>query len=89
MTSEANDGETRAFFAERDRFGLPPDQLHFFTQGMLPAFDERGRILRSSASQLALSPNGNGGVYLSLQEAGLLEEMSRRGVTSVFQAPHP
>ena len=85
MTSAANDGATRAFFREHDDFGLEAAQLHFFPQGMLPAFDEAGLILRSSAGELALSPNGNGGVYLSLHEAGLLHLLATQGVTSVFQ----
>jgi len=43
MTSASNDQATRDFFAAKSNFGIPSDQLHFFPQGMLPAFDERVR----------------------------------------------
>eukprot|EP00967_Tisochrysis_lutea_P136769 scaffold244350_cov28-Tisochrysis_lutea.AAC.2 len=45
----------------------------------------QGRILRASHAELSLSPNGNGGVYLSLLESGMLDHLEAAGVTSVFQ----
>ena len=85
MTSESNDSTTRQFFSSRSNFGIPESQLHFFQQGMLPAFSFDGKILRASEDELAMSPNGNGGVYLSLHESGLLSRLELEGVTSLFQ----
>jgi len=42
MTSPANDAETRAFFDEHRHFGLPREDVVFFTQGQMPALS-RGR----------------------------------------------
>ena len=35
--------ETRGFFEENRRFGLQSDQIVFFQQGVMPAFDREGR----------------------------------------------
>lgn len=74
MTSEKNDEETRAFFELHDYFGYPKNFVRFFVQGMAPCVDLSGKLLLESKGRLALSPNGNGGWYLSLARAGLLED---------------
>lgn len=85
MTSPENDAATRAFFEEKRWFGLEPGQVTFFTQGMLPALDAAtGRILLAAPGQLALSPNGHGGVLLALRDAGLLDAWQQRGIEDVF-----
>ncbi|HMP57713.1 MAG TPA: UDPGP type 1 family protein [Gemmatales bacterium] len=85
MTSEENDAETQAYFAEHRSFGLEPGQLTFFTQGMMPALDAAtGRILTTAPGELAMSPNGHGGVLLALRDSGLLEDWARRGISVLF-----
>ena len=42
MTSSGNDEQTREFFVEHQRFGLPEDRLLIFAQGEAPAIDEAG-----------------------------------------------
>ncbi len=81
MTSDKNDRETRAFFAEHDYFGYPKEDISFFVQDMAPATDFDGKILLEEKGKLALSPNGNGGWYASLLRAGLLPSLKARGVT--------
>lgn len=80
MTSDLNDGTTRAFFEEHNYFGYPAEEVFFFRQEMAPAVDEQGKLLMSAKDSLALSPNGNGGWYTSLERAGLVEKMAARGV---------
>ena len=80
MTSEKNDAETQAFFAEHSYFGYPREEIRFFRQAMAPCVDLQGKILLEAKDRLALSPNGNGGWYLSLKRARLDEEMRARGV---------
>lgn len=80
MTSVLNDEATRDFLEEHDYFGYPSEEVFFFRQEMAPAVDERGQLLMSAKDSLALSPNGNGGWYISLERAGLVKEMSARGV---------
>src|SRR5690554_3019891 len=42
MTSDINDGPTRAFFQKHKYFGYNPDDIFFFQQGMMPAFSMDG-----------------------------------------------
>jgi UDP-N-acetylglucosamine/UDP-N-acetylgalactosamine diphosphorylase len=91
MTSPANDADTRAFFAGHGHFGLDPDDVFFFSQDMLPALDEQGRVLFASPDSLFLAPNGHGGCLLGLASSGALDDMQRRGLTelSYFQVDNP
>eukprot|EP00889_Picochlorum_renovo_P000425 jgi/Picre1/27455/NNA_000422.t1 len=62
MTSQATDKDTREFFEANTYFGLKKDQIVFFSQGMLPAVTEDGKIIMESKGKIAMSPDGNGGV---------------------------
>jgi UDP-N-acetylglucosamine/UDP-N-acetylgalactosamine diphosphorylase len=75
MTSDINYDATVSFFKKHDYFGYNPDYLHFFVQELNPATDFDGKILMSSKSSLAMSPNGNGGWFSSMAKAGLLDEI--------------
>lgn len=72
MTSEKNDKETRAFFAQHGYFGYPQEYIGFFEQETAPSVDFQGKLLMENAQTLACSPNGNGGWYTSLARSGLL-----------------
>ena len=80
MTSEKNDAETRRFFEEHGFFGYPREDVFFFRQAMAPCADLSGKLLLEEKGKLALSPNGNGGWYASLERAGLAAQMEARGV---------
>ena len=80
MTSDKNDTDTRAFFAEHDYFGYNKDYVKFFVQEMVPAVDFDGNVLVEAEDSLAMSPNGNGGWFTSLLKAGLGEDMKEKGV---------
>ncbi len=85
MTSDATHQETVKFFEANDYFGMPGDSVSFFMQGSLPALDAAtGRILLSSPSGLALSPDGHGGLIMALKNAGLLDRMQQEGIEHVF-----
>lgn len=75
MTSDINYKDTILFFKEHNYFGYNPSYIHFFMQELNPSTDFDGKILMSSKSSLALSPNGNGGWFSSMKKAGLLEEI--------------
>ena len=81
MTSEKNDAATRQFLAEHDYFGYDPAWIHFFVQDMAPAVDEDGRVLLETPSRIAVSPNGNGGWFVSLIRAGYGDILKKDGVT--------
>jgi UDP-N-acetylglucosamine/UDP-N-acetylgalactosamine diphosphorylase len=91
MTSPANDAATREFFAREQHFGLDPADVFFFSQEMLPALDEDGRMLFSGTHSLFLAPNGHGGSLLGLAKSGALADMRRRGLEqlSYFQVDNP
>ena len=91
MTSPANDAATREYFAKAGHFGLDPADVFFFSQDMLPALDDEGRILFSGQDSLFLAPNGHGGCLLGLAKSGALDDMRRRGLEqlSYFQVDNP
>lgn len=80
MTSESNDKETRTFLKIHDYFGYNPDYVHFFIQEMAPVIDENSKILLSEKDKIAMSPNGNGGWFSSMQRAGLLDKIQEMGI---------
>lgn len=84
MTSEANDAPTRAFFAAHSHFGLSPERVLFFTQGMLPALFPDGRLVLEGPGKLFMGPDGHGGILQALHKKGMLDDMKRRGVDTLF-----
>ena len=80
MTSEKNDADTRAFFAEKNYFGYNPEFVDFFVQEMAPACDFNGKIYLEEKGRVATSPNGNGGWYISFVKAGLDKKAREVGV---------
>lgn len=91
MTSPANHEETVAYFDANESFGLPKKDVHFFPQGMLPAFDFTGRLLLSEKHRLALAPDGHGGSLKAIVKSGALRDMRSRGIeiVSYFQVDNP
>ena len=80
MTSNINNADTTAFFEEHDYFGYPKDYVKFFVQEMVPACDHEGRVYMESDTEVAMSPNGNGGWFSSMVNAGLLSDIKERGI---------
>ena len=69
MTSNINNADTTAFFEEHDYFGYPKDYVNY-----------EGRIYMESQTEVAMSPNGNGGWFSSMVNAGLLSDIKERGI---------
>ena len=90
MTSDKNDAQTRAFFEEHNYFGYNKDYVKFFVQEMVPAVDFDGNVLVEAEDSLAMSPNGNGGWFKSLINAGLDKDLKEKGVEwlNVFAVDH-
>lgn len=80
MTSDKNDVETRAFFKKHNYFGYNEDYIDFFIQEMAPSTDLNGKVYLEEKGHVSLSPNGNGGWFVSMQKAGLLEKVKAMGV---------
>ncbi len=84
MTSRANDAETRAFFERNKYFGLAPERVWFFRQGMLPAMLPDGSLALEAPDRLSLAPDGHGGVLTALKNAGFFGKLAAYGVETVF-----
>ena len=91
MTSEANNDATVKCFEENDYFGLNPDDVFFFTQGMWPGMTKDGKIILDRPGHIFMSPDGHGGLLAALKKSGALADMKRRGIRSVsfFQVDNP
>lgn len=84
MTSVANDKPTRDFFAQHKFFGLSGDRVLFFVQGMWPAIDNDGQIILDAVDHIFMSPDGHGGILTALQATGMLDDMKRRKLETLF-----
>jgi len=84
MTSRENDEETREFFKSRQWFGLRPDQIDFFSQGMLPTLTPAGELVLSDEAHLLMNPDGHGGSLKALHESGILKKLKGKGYAELF-----
>jgi UDP-N-acetylglucosamine/UDP-N-acetylgalactosamine diphosphorylase len=85
MTSDATHAETLAFLEHHKFFHLGKETVHLFQQGSLPALDAAtGQILMTSGSELALSPDGHGGLVTALANAGLLKMLASHDIRHLF-----
>ena len=80
MTSIINDREIKEFLYEHKCFGYNPKLVHFFVQDMSPCIDYEGNIMFAKPDEFAMSPNGNGGFYSSMMNAGLDEFCREQGI---------
>lgn len=83
MTSDSTQEPTKAFFASHNFFGLRPENIIFFPQDSVPAYDLHGKLILSSPTSISSSPDGNGGLYSSLRTHGIVDDMELRGVEHV------
>ncbi|MCL1920449.1 MAG: UDPGP type 1 family protein [Kiritimatiellaeota bacterium] len=84
MTSATNDAQTKAHFEEHKYFGLDKGDVIFFRQGEWPALDTKGNLILDAPGHIFMNPDGHGGTIAALEKNGCLDDMARRGVTSVF-----
>lgn len=84
MTSDINHEETLLFFKEHAFFGIPEENIHFFKQEHFPPLTKDGELLLTEDKDIMLTPNGNGGIFSSLKNSGMLEQMETHGVKHVF-----
>ena len=80
MTSNINNEDTISFMEDHSYFGYPKEYVKFFVQEMVPACDYEGRVYLESQTTVAMSPNGNGGWFGSMVNAGLLSDIKERGI---------
>lgn len=83
MTSPINNAKVANFFKTNKNFGYPSKDVIIFKQGTLPALTTNGDLLLEGHARLAISPDGNGGIYNALVAEGVLAELDKRGVESL------
>ncbi|HQG32642.1 MAG TPA: UDPGP type 1 family protein [Deltaproteobacteria bacterium] len=84
MTSRENDDHTRRYFKDHSFFGLNPEDVFFFTQGMLPSVAQDGKLIISRQGGLFMNPDGHGGTLAALRRNGCLETLESRGIEEIF-----
>lgn len=80
MTSDKNHKATVHFLKEHCFFGYKEEYVHFFMQEMAAATDYEGKIYLEEKGKLSTSPNGNGGWFISMKNAGLLKLVEQEGI---------
>jgi len=81
MTSPATHQETVDYLVQNAWFGLPESEVTIFCQGTMPAVDARsGQLLLSAPGDLALAPDGHGGMLSAFVSSGCLEQARDRGI---------
>lgn len=80
MTSEHTKQQTEKYFEENNFFGLDKENVVIFEQFLLPSMTFDGKIIKSAKDKLALSPDGNGGLYRALRDRHIFEDMEKRNI---------
>ncbi len=85
MTSDATHADAEDYFQKHNRFGLAEENVRLFCQGTMPAVDiATGGVLLSDKGEVALSPDGHGGMLAAMVRSGSLADIRRRGIKNLF-----
>lgn len=84
MTSEENNDQTLAFLEEHNYFGYPKESVTLFKQGKVPLISNQGKLLIGANKLIKEASDGNGSIYASLKNDGILNEMKNKNIKWVF-----
>lgn len=84
MVSKENKEETIKFFEEKEYFNYQKEQVKFFTQGEMPLIGEDGEFLLNKEGKIQLASDGNGSIYRSIKEKGILEDLKQKNIEWVY-----
>jgi UDP-N-acetylglucosamine/UDP-N-acetylgalactosamine diphosphorylase len=84
MTSSINHEQTCSYFEKNSYFGLDKEQVVFFSQGLLPSFDDSGKLILAEDGGIFKNPDGHGGLIRALKRNKLLADMQKRGIEELF-----
>lgn len=84
MTSEENNDQTLAFLESNNYFGYPKESVKLFKQGKAPLISTEGKLLIGENKLIKEASDGNGSIYKSLKNDGILEDMKKNNIEWVF-----
>lgn len=83
MTSPFTHAATLEHFSAADWYGLQREQVVLFQQGFMPCLSMTGEVILETATKIAKAPDGNGGIYSSMKNSGVLDGMLAAGIECV------
>lgn len=84
MTSKENNDDTVRFLKEKNYFGYPKNRVYIFKQNKLPLLTEEGKLLIGKNELIKEAADGNGGIFVSMENEGVLEDMKKKGIEWIF-----
>ena len=84
MTSEENDTATKSFFEKNNYFDYPMNKIKFFKQKKLPLIDINGKLILKEPYIIKEASNGNGDVFNSMLENGIIEDLEKNNIKWIF-----
>lgn len=84
MTSTENNADTVAFFEKNHYFNYPKEYVCFFKQGNLPLMLMDGELVINKDYTVKLASDGNGCIYKSMKQEGILADMEKKGIQWIF-----
>lgn len=84
MTSIENKSETIEFFEKNNYFGYNKKEVKFFNQSVLPLIDMNGNLLIDKDFNIKKASDGNGGIYSSLKNDGIIADMKKNEIKWVY-----
>lgn len=84
MVSRDNEEQTRQFLDEKKYFGYPKEKIKFFKQGEMPLLGENKEFLLDERGEIQFASDGNGSIYRSMKQSGILQDMQNKGIEWVY-----
>lgn len=84
MTSNDNHEETIDFFEKHSYFNYPKNSISFFNQGQMPLLSESGNFLLDGKNLIQFAADGNGSIYRSMKQEGILKDMKKRNIEWIY-----
>lgn len=84
MVSRENKDATLQFLEEHHYFNYPKEKVIFFEQGEMPLLGKEGEFLLEEDGKIKFASDGNGSIYHSMQEKGILEDMKKKKIEWIY-----